>query len=218
MSSTTNPADLARDQSEKASPSWPIYEKDRTGDDNSLEQWCDIAWGASVIPTGEARVELVLEFMRHWYRNTDYDWRSFYADIASRSELFPDMEELEQFIQMPPLPETVDLDRFFDLLDRLDELQETEAPLDQAVVEITSCGIDARTTSDPVRLSINSVIIDSETTTGFPSSLEILETVGSMQSCQLRRLPEEANDEVRIENLKSRILRNSNPFKNKSNP
>lgn len=198
------------DRADEASPSWPIYEKDQTGADNSLERWCDIAWGGSVISTGEARVELVLEFMREWYRNTDYDWRSFYENIATRSDLFPNLTKVERFLALPALPSTLDHERFFDLLDRWDDLQDGDASIDRAAAEITSCRLDAEKAGQPARLQVNGVIVESGITNGLPSKLDLLETVYAMKSSRLRRLPEEADDEVRFTNLKTRLKRNIN--------
>lgn len=213
MKSLQDPCSPGPDRADEAVSSWPIYEKDQTGAENSLEQWCDIAWGGSVIPTGEARVELVLEFMREWYRNTDYDWQSFYEDIATRSDLFPNLEEMERFIRLPALPPTFSLEHFFDLLDRWDDLRDTGTNVEQAAVKISACGIDADERGDSGRLRVHGVTVESSDHTDLPSRLDLLETVCAMQSSRLLRLPEEADEEVRFTNLKVRLDRKFNLIK-----
>jgi hypothetical protein len=206
MKTPEKPIASELDGADETSSSWPIYEKDQTGADKSLERWCDILWGTSII-TGKARVELVLEFMREWYRNTDYDWRSFYEDIATRSDLFPDEAEMDRFIRLPVLPPTFDLKRFLELLDRWDDLLVADTPIEQAAAEIASCGVVAEATSDTAHLRINGVTVDSEPGEDLPSKLDVLETVCAMKSCRLLRSPEEADDDVRFENLKICINR-----------
>jgi len=213
MKSPEKPITPELDGADEASSSWPIYEKDQSGAANSLERWCDIAWGTSIVSTGEARVELVLDFMREWYRNIDYDWHSFYEEIATRSDLFPDPVEMERFIRLPALPPTFDLKRFLELLDCWDDLLAADTPVEHAAARITSCGLAAEATSDPAHLRINGVTVDSEPTEDLPSKLDILETICAMQSCHLHRLPEEVEDEeVRFENLKIRLDRNHHLF------
>lgn len=207
-----NPPIPESDVSRKPSNSWPIYEKDQIGSDKSLEQGCDAAWGASVITSGEARVELVLEFMREWYRNTDYDWRAFYADIAPRSDLFPNESEMERFIGLPALPSCFDHERFFELLDRWDDLPSTGSPVEQAAAEIASCGLGAEATGNPKRLRVNGATIHSETIDGLPPKLDVLETVCAMQSYRLHRLPEEADGNVRFANLEKHLRRSLTLF------
>lgn len=218
MKSTAKPDAPARGRIEDTSSSWPVYEKDQTGAEISLGHWCDIVLVSSIVSTIEARVELVLEFIREWYRNVDYDWQSFYENIATRSDRFPDLGEMERFISLPALPPTFDLERFLDLLDRWDGLIEGDTSIDQAAVEIAACGVAARATNEPARLEVNGVTIDSAADTGFPSKLELLETVCAMQSSCLRRFPEEADDRVRFTNLRTRLRRNASLFKPNPSP
>jgi len=199
-------------RAKEASSAWPVYKKDQTEAESSLEQWCDIAWSTPVVPPGEARVELVLDFMREWYRNTDYDWRSFYAGVSTRSDLFPDEAGMEHFIALPALPPSFDIGAFFDLLDCWDDLRDAHAAIAQVAAQIISTGLEAKATG-PAQLEVNGVTIESGSDTSLPSKLELVEIVCAMQSSCLRRDPEEADDGLRIRNLKSRLQRNLSLFK-----
>jgi len=200
-------------RAEVDSCAWPVYKKGQTEAEKSLEQWCDIAWGTPVVPRSEARVELVLDLIREWYRNIDYDWRSFYADIATRSALFPNETEMERFIALPALPANFDHERFLDVLDHWDDLVEADRSIEQAAVEIAACGLAAERVGNPAQLEVNGVTVGSESDTGLPSKIDLVETVCAMQSSCLRFDPEEAADGVRIENLKRRFGRNLSLFK-----